>query len=108
MLLVHKKSRGILRGPRLPPGLKPEEWWQVRERTSLARRILRDYPCFDPVINQDGALLDIVRWGNARIKRVDHGGPADPKRDWRHVHDKKSRLYRRNGIACAEGVHHEN
>ena len=65
------------------------------ERTALGRKILRYYPCFDAVTNEDGALLDVTRWGKRRIKRLDRGGPADPKRDWRHRHDKTSRYYRR-------------
>ena len=95
MLYVHKASRGVLQTANRPPGLSPAEWWEVRGHTALGRKILKYYPCFDTVTNEDGALLDIIRWGKRRIKRLDRGGPADPKRDWRHRHDKTSRYYRR-------------
>lgn len=97
MLLVHKKSRGVLELQRVPAEIAGEldDWWEIRSGTSLARKILRLYPCFDALVNDHGALLDIIPWGKRRIKRVDRGGPADIKRDWRHRHDKKSRLYGR-------------
>lgn len=94
MLLVHKASRGVLPAAKLPEDLEPAEWWAVREGTTLARKIRKHYPCFDAVTNERGELLDVVRWGKNRIRRVDRGGPADPKRDWRHRHDRRSRLYR--------------
>lgn len=97
MLLVHKESRGVLELPGIPAEIAAEldDWWEVHSSSSLARKIRRLYPCFDPLTNKAGALLDVVPWGKRRIKRVDRGGPADIKRDWRHSHDKKSRLYRR-------------
>ena len=96
MILVHKKSRGILQVKTLPEaGISPDAWWIVQERTTLGRKICRHYPCFDAVTNADGELLDVSPWGEHRIRRVDRGGPADPKRDWRHCHDPRSRLSRR-------------
>lgn len=94
---VHKRSRGVLPEKMALTELSPEAWWQVPDRTTLGRKILRLYPAFDPVINDKGQLLDVIPWGKRRTRRVDRGGPADPKRDWRHCHDKRSRLCREKG-----------
>lgn len=97
MLYIHKASRGVLQTTTRPAEYSSGDWWTVRENTYVGRKILRYYPCFDAVCNGKGELLDITPWGEHRIKRVDRGGPADPKRDWRYRHDPKSRFYRRKG-----------
>ena len=68
MLYVHKESRGVLQAANRPPGLSPVEWWEVRERTALGRKILRYYPCFDAVTNEDGALRDGRRDHSAQAR----------------------------------------
>lgn len=112
MILIHKKTHGALSaavedtGGRLIPrgrlscaalGLDPAAWWQVGENTVLARKVMRYYPCFDAVTAEDGSLLDVVAWGKKRIKRLEQGVPTG-KKDWRHTHDRKSRLYRERGM----------
>ena len=74
-MIVHKKSLGVLACVAVPgakawteqrdlklsmfPELDASEWWEVRDRSSLGRKILRSYPDFQPV-EMDGKLVDII------------------------------------------------
>ena len=77
-MLIHKATPGVLwevssfrkdqqcwrRGLRLKdfPDLDPLEWWEVDDRTSLARRCRMYYPDFLPVSDGD-RLINIVPAG---------------------------------------------
>lgn len=83
-MLVHKQTKGVLEyapwdgtytknrfGARLPVlrratlaglGLSPDEWWEVPDHTDLARRVRLCYPCFDAVVDERGALLNVNIW----------------------------------------------
>ena len=79
-MLIHRSSCGVLweisvfkgnqqswkRGLRLEDfsDLDPAEWWEVDDRTSLARRCRIYYPNFQPVADGD-RLIDIVPAGNS-------------------------------------------
>ena len=94
MILIHKKSHGILIGASCEGlGLNPAEWWEVGDKTSLGIKARRYYPCFDALTTKTGELLDVFRWSKRRTKLFDRGVRSHP-RDWRHCHDKKSRLWR--------------
>lgn len=110
MILIHKKSHGVLvvapddsrncAGIPLARsltckrlGLAPEEWWEVDPHTVQGIRATRYYPCFDVLTTEDGRLLDIQKWSKRKTKMFDRG-VKPRKRDWRHCHNKKSRLWR--------------
>ena len=77
-MLIHKASLGVLwevssfrgkqqcwrRGlrPKDFPDLDPSEWWEVDDRTSLARRCRMYYPDFLPVSDGD-RLINIIPAG---------------------------------------------
>ena len=77
-MLIHKVTLGVLwevssfpkdqqcwrRGLRLKdfPDLDPLEWWEVDDRTSLARRCRMYYPDFLPVSDGD-RLINIIPAG---------------------------------------------
>ena len=77
-MLIHKATLGVLwevssfrkdrqcwrRGLRLKdfPDLDPLEWWEVDDRTSLARRCRMYYPDFLPVSDGD-RLINIIPAG---------------------------------------------
>ena len=77
-MLIHKATLGVLwevssfqkdqqcwrRGLRLKdfPDLDPLEWWEVDDRTSLARRCRMYYPDFLPVSDGD-RLINIIPVG---------------------------------------------
>lgn len=37
----------------------PDNWWEIPSNGSLARRIRLSYPFIDPVVSDDGSLVDI-------------------------------------------------
>ncbi len=78
-MLVHKKSHGILTTVTVEYNdiikqvsadvdslidlgfeLNIYDWWIVRDRSPLARRILRCYPEFYPITDEYGELVDII------------------------------------------------
>ena len=77
-MLIHRASRGVLweistfqgnrqcwrRGLRLRdfPELDPKEWWELDDRTALARRCRIFYPNFLP-ITKGGRLVNIKPTG---------------------------------------------
>lgn len=81
-MLVHKRTLGVLQWywdgvsydsfggaqwPRMAPvtleshGLSAEEWWQVPNGSTLARKIALCYPFFDPVV-EGGELVGAEPW----------------------------------------------
>lgn len=90
-MLVHKQSMGILTeywtgkfykstktsNTQIPVlekytpedilNFDPSEWWDVSAKTTIGRKILRYYPFCDPVISDDGELLDVIPWPSWKI-----------------------------------------
>lgn len=88
-MLLHKQSMGVLTlfwtgalrsggpGVSIPvlapytpdniPDFDPDEWWEIRGNTTLGRRLLKSYPFCDPVVGENGELLDIVPWPDWKI-----------------------------------------
>lgn len=109
-MLIHKATLGVLdyywtgryaKGPdgqQLPlmaeytlegTGLGADEWWYVPSRSPLASRIRWSYPWMDPVIGEEGELLDIHPW--PRWKREGETPPEE------QLKPQKSRQHRRRG-----------
>lgn len=89
-MLLHKQTMGVLTlfwtgvlrsggpgGVKVPvlapytpenvPDFDPDDWWEVRGSTTLGRRLLKCYPFCDPVVGENGELLDIVPWPDWKI-----------------------------------------
>ena len=111
-MLIHKATLGVLDyywsgryaksldGQQLPlmveytldgSGLSPDEWWYVPSRSPLAARIRWSYPWMDPVLGEDGELLDVLPW--PRWMRSGEPPPEEQPRPEK----KKSRQRRRRG-----------
>ena len=43
-------------------GVDPEEYWEVKSFSVLAKKIRACYPWFDPVVNEEGVLVDVRPW----------------------------------------------
>lgn len=93
MILVHKGSLGILdkmpwdgssytfQGKKVERysllnrdniarlGLNLDEWWIVDEKlhSTLAYKLKLFYPFFDPIVDENGELVDIEKWDKYRI-----------------------------------------
>ena len=104
-MLVHKQTLGVLEaapwdgsfrtfnGARIPVlrrvapkelGLDPAEWWEVPDRSALARVIHTCWPWFDPIVT-DGELVGAERWPAWRVygepaPQETATGPAPPRR----------------------------
>lgn len=79
-MLVHKRTMGVLaeiwegyytreadgsllpvcRRVKLSDVDNPEEWWEVPSRGALASKILWNYPFLRPVVDENGALVDVI------------------------------------------------
>lgn len=80
-MLVHKRTMGVLeqiwegyhtreadgsltpvcRLARISDVDNPEEWWEVPSVGPLSSTIRWNYPFLRPVVDEDGALVDVVR-----------------------------------------------
>ena len=110
-MLIHKESLGVLdqywpgdytmegqeRVPRMVEytlagtGLSPDDWWEVPRRSQLGRQLRASYPWCDPVMDDQGQLIDIVAWP---VWRRD--GLPEPPAETPREPPKKRRQRRRN------------
>lgn len=90
-MFVHIKSGGVIE--QLPWAGTHPGWIYINSHTYLGRSIQRCYPCMDLLFNEAGELVQVRPWSRRKIKRLD-AGIRPRKRDWRHKHDPRSRLYR--------------
>lgn len=80
-MLVHKRTMGAIEyvwdGEYKPTGINgryeakmrqvkledvdyPDEWWYVPSGSALARKVNMYYPWIEPVVDNDGCLVDVV------------------------------------------------
>ena len=116
-MLVHKKTMGVLDcfwsgtysrcigNARIPqmlehtfdntPGVDPSEWWCISSKSDLGRRLLRAYPCCDPIVDDDGSLVGITPWPEWLVSGVstpDYEALPQKEQKRRHVRRRKGVL----------------
>lgn len=96
-MLVHKKTGGILYEKeeitasggviytfnitfKDYPELSREDWWQIEDNSSLARKIKLCYPFFTPVTNDKNEIVDIIK--DKQEKEEQNKKPKKRKRKW--------------------------
>ena len=43
------------------PELNPDDWWEIRTGSKLGKKVVRYYPEIEPVVDENGLLVDIKR-----------------------------------------------
>lgn len=75
------------------------DWWYVRNSSTLARRLMRCYPEFEPVVDDTGELVDIVDLNMRRYHETKAKEKAEREAQrQKQITDAKERGYERDFV----------
>lgn len=75
------------------------DWWYVKDNSKLARKLICCYPEFEPILDDDGRLVDIINLNLRRYheQRAKEKASRETQRQ-RKISEAKERGYRRNYV----------